>query len=370
MRERVLHVVDSLIFGGAEQAILTLLRGTDDARWQPSLACHASDALAPLADGARDLGVDVWTIPSMAPGFEGIRRLPAFVAGLRRRAPDVVHLHLTWPLGCQYPQIGAFLARTPGIVATVQLYVDLRLSRRVDVQQRFLTRIVDRYIAVSNHVRMRLASRLGWAAGKIDVVHNAVEPVPSRADAARLRRELGGDERTPLVLHPARLLEQKAQRDVLRAAAAMPGVRFLFAGDGPDRAVLEAASRELGVADRVTFLGRRRDVRDLMEACDVVVLPSRFEGLPVALLEAMAAGRPVVATRIGGVEEVVTPDEDGILVEPGDAPALAGAIHRLLTDVEAARRIGAEAARTIRERFSAGAMCRRVMEIYADVLGR
>src|SRR5207302_243081 len=119
---------DSPQFGGAEQALLTLLAATDRSRWDVELAYHPADEVEPLVAGARALAVPLWTVPRMDPGFEGLRRLPPFAKELRRHAPDVVHLHLTWPLGCQYALLAAALARTPRVVATAQLHVDLRLT--------------------------------------------------------------------------------------------------------------------------------------------------------------------------------------------------------------------------------------------------
>ena len=114
-RRRVVHFVDSEVFGGAEQAILTLFEGLDSTRWELVLAHSPSPELAPLVNGARALGVETWAVPRMAPGLEGLRRVPGFTSALRRRRAAVVHLHLTWPLDCQYALIGAVLARVPAV---------------------------------------------------------------------------------------------------------------------------------------------------------------------------------------------------------------------------------------------------------------
>src|SRR5262249_14001014 len=157
---------------------------------------------------------------------------------------------------------------------------------------------------------------------------------------------------TPCVLVAANLVRRKGV-DVLLAAIAEIAARsrcaLWIAGEGPERAALSAEATRLGVADRVTFLGRRSDVPDLLEACDVFALPSRQEGLGVAALEAMARGRPVVASAVGGLAEIVAPEETGYLVAPGDAPALGAAIERVLADRGLARRLGAAGAKRVAE---------------------
>jgi len=367
---RVVHFTDSALYGGAERAILTLMAGTDRSQWDLLLAHHPAADIEPLVAGADALDVPRWELPRMDPGFPGLRRLPGYVAGLRRLRPDIVHLHLSWPLACQYALVGAFLARVPAVVATSQLYVDVQLSRRVLVQQRVYTRAVDRYVAVSRDVKEHLVEGLGWPAAKIDVVHNSVDvDAFTRPRSPSLRAELAGEPELAVVLVPARLEAQKGQRDLLHAAVQVPGVRLVFAGDGPDRDELEALARELDVADRATFLGHRRDIAELMAACDLVVLPSWYEGLPLSLLEAMAADVPVVATRIGGVDELVRDGVDGLLVEPRAPAALAAAITRLLDSPDLARTLAQSARCRVRERFSATELSRRVTEIYDEVLG-
>ncbi len=368
MTDRVVHFTDAPVFGGAEQAILTLIDGLDRTRWESVLVHHPSDAVRPLADGAAARGVPTKSVPRMDPGVDGARHIPRFVRDLRRLEPTIFHAHLTWPLASQYALLGSWLARSPGIVATVQLHVDLSLSARVDAQQRLLTRVVDRYLAVSDDVRRRLVHDLRWPASKIEVVHNSIDaPRFRRPRSAAVRSAITADAAAPLVLAPARLERQKGHEYLLAAAARLPEVHVAIAGDGSRRHELEAIAHDLGIADRVRFLGERRDIPDLLAASDVVVLPSLAEGLPLALLEAMAAGIPVVASAIGGVDELVVAGETGLLVPVGDVDALAAAIRRVVADRPYARALAENARRRIDAHFSAEAMRRRVERIYEEV---
>jgi glycosyltransferase involved in cell wall biosynthesis len=367
MPRAVLHVTDSTAVGGAENALLTLMGALDRTRWQPTLV-HPHTAPAPLVEEATRLRVPRLAVPAMPDGLEGLRRLPRFAAAVRRLRPDVVHLHLTWQLGCRYPLLGSLVTGRP-VVATVQLFVDVEPGGRLALERRLLAPAVARHIAVSEHVRSRIEA-LGWPRAKIEVIRNAID-----VDAFRrppdpgARGHLLGGEHATLVLVPGRLDSQKGHRHLLQAATEVPEAVFALAGDGPLREDLTAMAANLGVADRVRFLGYRGDVADLLAACDLVVLPSLYEGLPLTVLEAMAASRPLIATDIPGTDEVVVHDENGLLVPPADPGALASAIRGLAGDPERARRIADAGRVTVEREHRASVAAERVMRVYDDVIG-
>jgi glycosyltransferase involved in cell wall biosynthesis len=366
----VVHFTDSTEFAGAEQAILTMLAALDSSRWKLLLVHHPHEELERLVNGAAALGVQTVAVPRMDPGWQGIERVPGFARRLRSLRPAIVHFHLTWPLACQYAILAGRFARAGALVATSHLYVETAMTARARLQQRILSRLVDRYLAVSCAVKEDLVANLGWPEKRIDVVHNGVV-IPAdlpKVDQV-LRRDLTGGSGGAIVLLPARLAAQKGQSVLLQAAPGVAGANFVFAGDGPDRAALAAQVSQLNLDDRVTFLGRRRDVPALIAAADLVVLPSWYEGLPLAVLEAMAAGRPVVASRIPGIQEIITEGTDGVLFEPGDAADLARAINEVLADPGKARRLGAAARQTVSGGFSAEVMADRVGQVYAALLG-
>ena len=205
-------------------------------------------------------------------------------------------------------------------------------------------------------------------AGRLTVVRNAIR-VPPRAQPADPlpRAALIRGRPDYVVLTAARLHPQKGHAYLLAAAAQVPDATFVLAGGGPLRAELEAQARELGVADRVLFLGERADIPELLAASDLVVLPSLFEGLPVSVLEAMAAERPVVATAIGGTDEAVTHERSGLLVPPRNPEALASAIRRLRSDPDLARRLAKAGRERVEREFSSAVTAGQVMEIYDQV---
>ena len=367
MSRTVAYFTDSPAFGGSEQAILILLAGLDRERWNPILLHHAEAGLAPLVAGARQLGVRTWAVPRMR-GHQGLLYLPGFVRALHALRPAVFHAHLVQPLACTYPRLGAVLARIPAIVATEHLFVGLPWRRSVRLEQ-LLARWMDRYIAVSHEVARQLQAALGFPSHKLQVVHNGIPlpPCPPPPDPV-LRVSLQGATERPLVLTVARLHPQKGLSYLLEAATQIPAARFVLAGDGPERAALEAQAVALGLSERVAFLGHRTDIRALLASCDLFVLPSLFEGLPLSVLEAMAAGKPVIATAVGGTAEAIVHGETGLLVPPADAAALTVAIQTVLSNQPLARRLGQAALASAYREFSAETMVQRVTAIYDDIL--
>lgn|GEM_PF-125016 len=360
---------DSRVLGGAENAMFMLLESLDRRAWQPTLLLDDAPGVEPLAERAAALGVPVRRVAPLPLGLTGARRVPALARLLRRERPDVFHAHMSSPVACKWALAAAVLARVPAVLGTVQVGEYEPPNHSAYWQLRALARGVGRYVAVSRAIAAELVERLDWPAEKIEVVYNAVDAERAAVTAPPgLREELGGEGR-PLVLTPARLHAQKGHATLLGAAAEVPDAIFVLAGDGPEREPLEALAQRLGVAERVRFLGRREDVPELLAACDLFALPSLYEGSSLAVLEAMAAGIPIVSSAIGGTDELIEDGRSGLLVPPGDAEALAAALRRALGKPALRMEMAARA----RERVEAGLrreqMARRVTDVYRDLLG-
>jgi glycosyltransferase involved in cell wall biosynthesis len=369
MIRNVVHFIDSDLFGGTEQIVLHVLAGLNRRRWQPVLFHHPEAGLTPLFERAKSLDVRLRPIPRVQGRRSLVTWLPRVIKELRAEQPAVFHAHLCGPLACKDALIAAVLARIPAVIATAHLFGELPLSYFAYGQQRFLATGVDRYIAVSHEVARRLHQVFNIPVRKINVVHNGI-PLPTidaPANTALRRTLMRGTDRA-IVLVTARLDKQKGHHYLLRAASLVPTAVFVLVGDGPERASLEAQARALGLSDRVTFLGYRNDVGDLLTTCDLFVLPSLFEGLPLSVLEAMAAGKPVVATAIGGTDEAIVQGHTGLLVRPGDPVALAAAIQKVLSNPKLARRLAAAGKARVHEHFSADAMVQNVTNIYEQIL--
>jgi glycosyltransferase involved in cell wall biosynthesis len=231
-----------------------------------------------------------------------------------------------------------------------------------------------RIVAVSDEVRASVLSQIGPVGDRIRTIRNGVDPRRYEAggDRALLGREIDVDPTSPLLLTVGRLTEQKGHRYLLEAAVQVlrsrPDACLLLVGEGELRESLADSARRAGIADRVRFLGVRDDVPRLLASTDVFVLPSVWEGLSVALLEAMAAAKPIVATDVSGTREAMVPGETGEVVPPRDAGALARAIERLLADPERGRVLGHAARERVTECFGARKQAAEYLALYREVL--
>jgi glycosyltransferase involved in cell wall biosynthesis len=364
----VVHYVDSNTYGGCEAVIALLLSGFARSGWRPMLFYREGPGLERLFTEAARAGV-----PCRAVSPITNRNLPLALTRLarelKRADASVLHLHLSWPLGCRYVTTAALVARVPAVVATTHLCSRVDEVRFARTKQYLRNAVIDRYIPVSLAMTGCLRDTLGIPAAKMRVIQNGIDIAAFRRECDPvLRASLTGGTNRPVVFTPARLHPGKGHLFLLDAAAQIPDAVFVFAGEGEERSRLLDRARQLQIADRVRFLGDRQDVPALLACSDLFVLPSLYEGLPMSILEAMAAGCPVVATSVGGIGEAVTDGETGLLVPPSDAGALAAAIRRVLSDADFAGRLARAARVAVAEGFSSEAMVRRTAGLYEELL--
>jgi glycosyltransferase involved in cell wall biosynthesis len=343
-------VINSLRTGGAERHLVRLIGGLEDGnRWKTSVYCLSREGpfLAELAAlGVPVLGSDRrWTATPW-------RLLSAFVdlwRSFRQERPAIVHCYL--PPAIALGAVAARLARVPRVITTRRI-VHTYEGRRA-VLYRLVTAIADMcsdcVIAVCETAREQ-AIQEGTPASKLVTIYNAVPASQAGAKSP----EVGAG--TPVYGTVGELHPRKGLTNLLRAIPSvlrtLPESRFVIVGSGPERALLVKMARDLGVSDRVTFLGNRNDVAAVLASLDVFVLPSIAEGLPNALLEAMAAGLPVVATAVGGVPEIVQSGVNGMVVEPAAPDALAEALVRLGQDERLRSEYGAANRALVASNFS------------------
>jgi glycosyltransferase involved in cell wall biosynthesis len=345
---RIIHTTSSLNGGGMEHFVLRLAeaqrKGGHDAR---VLALQGG----PLQEHADRLGIPTIVLG----GASTPSRVVRGAAALARLRPHIMHSHN--PTSLQYGVIGKLVS------GARLVFTDHRGIVRVPHTIEWL--LTDAVVAVS-----RDTARQSPASKVVDVgvIYNGVDPPAPKRSRAAVRADLGLGE-GPVALHVANFLPVKGHDILVRALAKVRdrGVKLtvVTAGDGDERPAIEAAAAQLGLGpDRLRFLGFRTDVPDLLAAADLFVLPSRMEGLPLATLEAMSHGLPIVTTRIGGNPEVVTDGEHGLLVPVEDPDALAAALARLAEDPALRRALG-EAGRTrVQTEFTFTEMTRRYQAIY------
>ncbi len=233
-------------------------------------------------------------------------------------------------------------------------------------------RFFDRIVAVSNEVREDML-KYKIPGEKIRVIDNGIslERFEKQVETRKVRTQLGFEEKTRVVGTVGSLVVEKGHLYLLEAARQIldnvKGLKFLIIGDGPLRKALEEKSGELGIKKDVIFTGQRKDIPELLTAMDIFVLPSIKEGLPVALLEAMAAKRPIVATRVGAIPRVIQSEDIGILVEPKDISGLRDALASLIDDPERMNLLAREGFRRVSMDFSSDEMCKHYLELYNEI---
>jgi glycosyltransferase involved in cell wall biosynthesis len=372
---RILNVVPTLMCGGTENQFMTLGRLLDRTRFDLEFACLRKwgPFVKELAD--RRIPLQEYQVSTFR-SVQAIAQQAKLARHIARRGIQIVHA---------YNFYGNVFAIPPARLVAPVVIASIRdrapyltpMQKRV---QRYACQFADCVLVNAEAVKDWLIGE-GYDESNIVVIRNGVDL--SRFDAPEagdgIRRELGFEPGTPLVTVISRLTRLKGIENFLEAAAALkpryPDVRFLIVGetsphDRPYLTELTDLAARLGVADRVTFTGLRSDIPALLGSATVAVMPSLNEALSNVLLESMAAGAPVVATRVGGTPEALIDGETGLLVEAGDSAAIATAVARLLDDRELATRLGRSARALIADRFSVDRMVRSTERLYTNLLAK
>lgn len=322
----------------------------------------------PLVQEARARGLVAWQWEDE--GRLALGQWLRLLHFVRVQGYDLIHTHEP-----KSDLLGVLLRRLVSVrvVATAHGYPEtfrrLRLYRWIDHR---LLRQLDHVITVSDALRRELV-QAGVRPERLSTIYNALDVADFRTRANGHLTVLSS-ETEPVVLTAARLSTEKGITYFLEGAALVrarfPTARFLVVGDGPLRLELEAQAARLGLTNPpvVSFLGHRGDVASLMNQSSLVVVPSLREPFGVVLIEALALGKPVVATRVGGIPEIVEDRVTGLLVPPGDSRALAAAIERLLVDRDLAADLAQRGMRRVEEQFDVAAMAERTLAVYQHVL--
>jgi sugar transferase (PEP-CTERM/EpsH1 system associated) len=355
----ICHIVLSLEPGGLENGVVNVINGLDPAEFRSSVCC-----LQRAGEFAARLGPDV-AIASMdlRPGNDPW--MPLRVARLLRRW-DVDIVHTRNAESFFYGILAARLARVLAVVHSEHGRVFPEKPMRA-LAQRLLLRHVDAAFAVSEQLRSDLVRELRIPADRFEVFYNGVDVERfQRGQTRGAPRDTGG----LLIGSVGRLAAVKNYALLLHAIARLPeapSCRLVLIGEGPERAALKELAAQLGLERRVEFSGHRDDVPQLLQGLDIFVLPSLSEGMSNTLLEAMAAGLPVVASDVGGNRELIESERSGLLFPSGDVAALAEQLGRLLGDADLRARLGRAAALRARSEFSMEAMLARYASLYRRV---
>jgi glycosyltransferase involved in cell wall biosynthesis len=357
---RVCLVLNAALVGGAEVVLLEMFRHLDPERFRPELVCLREEGT--LADDFRRSGFEVTVFGRWS--WRDLRATVALFRHFRRTRPDLVLV----PHFQRAPLVlGPWFARLAGVPANVIAAHNMDLH---EVGGRVLPPYVVETLRVTSALALLVPSqsrylaehegvgRYPWRRVPEFVVPNGIRipDLPSVAERLSVRRELDLDDHDVVAVQVARLTTIKGQDRLLRAVDRLgpehPGLKAVIVGEGPQHDDLVALADELGVTDRVVFTGLRRDVPRLLAGADLGVLCSAHEGVPMSVIEQMAAGLPVVVSAVGGLPDIVTDGEEGFLVDPRDLDALCARLGELAADEELRRAMGKRARSRAERDFS------------------
>lgn len=357
----VAQVVEDLKIGGLERVIENITIHLDSEKFRVFVLCltRGGEIAERLIANGKD--VEILGIKN----YHNPLSLIKVVKWLRQEKIDIVHTH-AYPAGV-LGRAAAIVARVPCIIHHVHSIHSY--NRRQLLIERLLSGFTDKIISCSNAVRGFMIRTAKVKEDKTITIYNGVPLswLSNNRDASDIRKVFNIPENSPVVGTVGRLHAIKGHKYLLEAAVTiqktMGDVHFLIVGDGLLRKELEDMSRRLKLSN-VIFTGRRTDVNKLLTAMDIFVLLSVSEGLGIVIIEAMAAGLPVVATKIGGISEIVSNGISGILVPPEDPDAIANAIIMLLNDKEMAKRMGATGRGIYEQQFTSELMVKSIEEVY------
>ncbi|MFH0896368.1 MAG: glycosyltransferase [Bacteroidota bacterium] len=402
----ILYVIWSLGLGGAEQVVINLAKGLDKTKFQPFVCCLNDEGQ--FADVLKKEGIQVFAL-TKARGLD-FSVIPKLVKIIKENNIQIVHTHL-WGANF-WGRMAAKSASVPVVIT--EHNVDEWKSPLHFLIDRFLFKKTDCFIAVSAAVRSFYSAKLRVPAEKIKVVYNGIQANESqghKVTKSQVKASLGIKDDEKVIAIIGRLVSQKGHEFFLKAFARLVSsrlsledasrepfrqglaskVKALIVGDGPLKNSLQSTVHSQQLEEKVKFLGLRKDVPEILSITDILVLSSTREGLPMILLEAMAAGVIVVATRVGGTPEVVEDGVNGYLVESGDVEGLRRKIEYVLKADDDSRsnldnvenspfrqgstslgidEIRNNARKTVEEKFSLGKMVGEHEEIYLKILSR
>lgn len=374
----IAYVVPRMSVGGAQTHLLQVLERLDRRRFSPLLCCLATDRQdsIQLLDRVREMEIPILdaglrdTANSLARPHSFVQ-MARIARELKRRQVRIVHsylFHANW-----FGTLTARLARIPVAIVSKRS-MDVYPRARDRWACRLSNGLADCVTAVAGAVRDHVHAVENCPLEKIVVIPNGIEVDPQAA--ARLAEgrvpALGVGHEDKVMGTITRLVWKRGHEELLQAASLIrrsePSAKLVIVGDGPLRSSLEDQARRLGLNGGVRFLGAVPNAARLLPRFDVFVLSSVLEGMSNAVLEAMAAGRPVVATRVGGNPELVVDGKTGFLVAPRDPAALADAVLRLMRDPQLARRLGEAGRRRVESEFTLATMVGRLERLYGDLL--
>ncbi|MEZ4682496.1 MAG: glycosyltransferase [Caldilineaceae bacterium] len=371
-RLRILHITASLYTGGAERLLLGLAEQCNRAEFEVHICAIGHFGKGTMSADFEQLDLPLHRIPVQR--FYDPRSVIALIRYIKRHNIDLLHTHLLY--GDILGRLVGALLRLP-VVSTLQN--DPRDNHHARIDKRWLNRLTaslaaTHLVTVSDQIRQGFLEEWQLDAAQVSTIYNAVNLAPFLAipEPPATAQPATATAARPLTITTiGRLKPQKGQHLLLDAVKPLfadhPDVRLLIVGEGPLAAQLQMQAANLGIADRVAFTGLQSDIPQILAQTDIFVLPSLWEGLPLAAIEAMAAARPVILTNVGGNRELIPHEREGILIPPNDIQALSDALLALLHDPEQRRALGQQARLRAQQAFDMRVITKQYEALYRRI---
>lgn len=365
----ILHVISKLPIGGVENQLLMVLKNYDRRRFFP-FVCSLSDK-GDIGKEIEDLGVEVYCLNKLKHTFDWtmVKDIYHFI---KKKNIKIVRTHQYH--ANLYGRLAAKLAKVPCIVASVHnVYtMDRKFHRRI--MNKFLSRFSDKVVAVSETVKKDILKYDGLHEDEIMVIYNGIDTDSFvNRDGNAIRKELGIPSDVPVIGTVGRLTPQKGQKCLIEAISRMKEkfteIMLLIVGEGPIKDELKDYVNTLNINKNVIFTGSRRDVPALLSAMDIFVLPSFWEGLPNALIEAMASGKPIIASDLPPVREIFDSEKVGVIVPVRDSTAISSSIESLLNNKSRSETLGKFAKERAFSQFDIKTAVERYTSLFENILG-
>jgi glycosyltransferase involved in cell wall biosynthesis len=369
-----MYFSDAPYYGGAEKYLELLISGLDRRRYEPLLVTRKGAELGAFTSRLRKAGTA--TEETTLNGPYDMRGYADFYRVVRRTSPGLLHVNLAGTYDAQAGLVApvARLAGCGSVVTTEHLGMVESLWKR-HAAKKLSSLFVSRVVSITRSNVSYLTGAHGLDRRKITVINNGVDlDALDSAAAPGLRSELGVDDSAFVFMAVGSLVERKGHRFLLKAFAKLresgdAKCALVIVGRGQEEPALRGLAAELALGESVFFLGQRQDAAALMREADCLVVPSLVEGMPFVIMEAMAASKSVIASRIYGIPEIVLEGKTGLLVEPGDVESLLGAMRALYLNRDLAAGMGRQGRHRVSEEFSLERMARETQDLYDLVLG-
>ncbi len=359
---------DASYTGGAEKYLYLLASNLDRDLFNPVVMINRSNGLERLSSWLRDAGVEVQRLGYQAPFSIGSARL--LMKALRDRDTGIFHINLPGPYDAGY-SLAATVAKLSGIkhVVSTEHLPMVPSFPKGRILKGFNTRSIDRVITVSNDNRAHLTDIHHVPENRIRVIYNGIKGIHTLKPDVNPGGREGGKEKFVIVILGA-LHTRKGHMTMFDALKRLPQNTFLtVVGEGEMENEYRRFVKDSGLDDRVSFLGYREDVSEILAGADLLAVPSTLEATPYVIIEALAAGVPVVASRIYGIPELVMDGSTGLLVEPGNSVELSRAVALLVSDRRVGRRMSEESLRLFRDRFTIERSVSATVGVYEELIG-